>query len=133
MNIDSYTEWMKVRRPSNRPVFETPQDSRHHRVVYCPRSVQRWKQEKTISHQSWRVTSFLLLCGFVLFVFLPLLFFSPTWYYSTVKPSSQSLTHTHTHTRTPDRSRPSTVKCVGHFGSVRAGGTTEQLLIRRQV
>lgn len=23
----------------------------------------------------------------------------------------------------PDRSRPSSVKCVGHFGSVRAGGT----------
>lgn len=26
-------------------------------------------------------------------------------------------------TQKPDRSRPSSVKCVGHFGSVRTGGT----------
>lgn len=54
---------------------------------------------------------------FFFFIFFVCLYSSPpTWLLSrseAIKP----VTHI------PDRSRPSSVKCVGHFGSVRAGGT----------
>ena len=56
-----------------------------------------------------------IMC-FVLFVVVILFLFLSARYQSTAKPSSPSLTN-------PTDQGPGSVKCVGHFGFVRAGGT----------
>lgn len=66
-----------------------------------------------ISHQRQHVASFLLFQVSVLFLFFSSFFYIVLFHREAIKP----VTHE------PDRSRPSSVKCVGHFGSVRAGGT----------
>ncbi len=57
------------------------------------------------------ISSVLCFCSFFCFSFL--FFYSVLFHSEAIKP----VTHE------ADRSRPSSVKCVGHFGSVRAGGT----------
>lgn len=63
----------------------------HHHTIYCPTSVQQRKTR--IEDFSPKAACYIISSVFVLFFFVFLSFFFPTRYYSTVKPSSQSLTN----------------------------------------
>ncbi len=108
MNIDSYTV-----DESKEAIKQTPQGisttTRFPLPVLC-KSENKKSRFLTKGGMLHHFCSVLL--SFFCFSFL----FFLTWHCSAVKPSSQSLAK-------PDRSRPGSVKCVGHFGSVGAGGT----------